>query len=119
MTDNKQPWNTWWETRREGEPTNEYLARVLDELGAHQLAANARAYHYDDFFCPAEIDDGANIHRLIRDISKWAGPVAASRPTDVMNAAKNGEFDGTREESRAWGQSAEGQAVMRDLLGGR
>lgn len=112
----------WWEGRRKDEPTADYLARVLDELGAPDLAANALAYHYDDFFCPDEIDDGANIHRLIRDVSRWAdsqGAEERARARVVGHAAMNGEFDGTREESRAWGQSAEGQALMRDLLGGK
>lgn len=110
----------WWEGRRDGEATADYLARVLHDLGAYQVAANARMYHYDDFFCPEEIDDGANIHRLVRDVADWAanngGP---DRARMVIEAAKNGEFDGTREESRAWVQSAEGQALMRDLLGGK
>lgn len=110
----------WWEGRRKDEPTADYLSRVLDELGAPDLAANALAYHYDDFFCPEEIDDGANIHRLVRDVADWAanngGP---DRARTLIEAAKYGEFDGTEAESRAWGQSAEGQALMRDLLGGK
>lgn len=59
-----------WRPRQDGERTAPYLARVLDELGPHfaQLAANARALHYDDYFCPPDVDDGANIHRLVADL---------------------------------------------------
>lgn len=118
----EQPWTPWWETRRGNEPTNDYLSRVLDELGAPEIAANALAYHYDDFFCPDEIDDGANIHRLVRDVDNWSRRATQNQrdqALQLIEAAKNGEFDGTREEAAAWGRSADGQATYRDLLGGR
>jgi hypothetical protein len=119
MADMRRDDECWWEPRRPGERTFAYLARVLDELGADQLAANARAAHYDDFECPEEIDDGLNMHRLIRDLDSWArGTNRAARfRTRVMIAAvKAGEFDSTKEESDRYAASARGQRDMVGLL---
>ena len=110
-----------WETRREGEATNEYLARVLEEYaGMPLLAAKALAFHYDDYFCPRDIDDGMNLHRLIADLQnaqRRAPKATRQRAQEIERAAKEGEFDGTREEADRWGESDEGQAVMRELMG--
>jgi len=112
----------WWETRREGERTSDYLARVLGELGPPfaQLANNAEARHYDDFFCPPEVDDGMNINRLVADLlavtQAQNDPALRKRATAVGRAAKDGEFDGTREESREWALSPQGQAAFQLLL---
>jgi hypothetical protein len=108
----------WWEPRRENEPTPEFLGRVLDQLGAAGLAANARAFHYDDYLCPDHLDAGDNIHRLIAEVEEWS--VANRHPRRaraVMTAARYGEFDGTRAESEAWARSADGQAAFTELLG--
>lgn len=106
----------WWQRRRHNEPTAEYLGRVLDELGAAELAANARALHYDDYRCPPHIDDGMNIHRLIAELWHWARlHPADGRAQPVITAAENGEFDGTEAEARAWVSSEDGQATLREL----
>lgn len=111
----------WWEPRHDREPTAAYLGRVLDELGpgfAH-MATKARGYHYDDFFCPDDVDDGMNIPRLVADLHRWSqAPLpqeTRQRAAVMIEAAKNGEFDGTREESDAWAASPDGQAAFRDL----
>jgi hypothetical protein len=112
----------WWKPRAEGEPTNVYLARILRELGAEEVAVKADAYHYDDFKCPPEVDDGMNIHHLILDLTRWCNPFDTAireKTTVLILAAKRGEFDGTKEESKAWFESSEGQATLRNLLGGR
>lgn len=110
----------WWEARREGEPTADYLARVLAELGLPKLAAKASLKHYDDYFCPPEVDDGMNIHHLVADLQNalpGMHPVGRrERTKQVIEAAKNGTFDGTKEEARAWEESAEGKAAMAELL---
>lgn len=109
----------WWEPRRGYESTAVYLARVLAELGADHLADKARLCHFDDYFCPDSIDDGANIHRLVSEVDEWARSVSRDqrgRAQVVVAAAKRGEFDGTREESERWAASADGQAVFRDLI---
>lgn len=111
--------SNWWEPRREGERTFAYLARVLDELGAEHLAVKARAAHYDDFECPAEIDDGMNIQRLVRDLDSWrtrATKEQRLRAGVVIDAAKAGEFDCTKEESDRYAASARGQADMKALM---
>ena len=110
----------WWEPRRDGEPTAQYLARVLEELGATDVAANARALHYDDFLCPVEVDDGFNIHRLIRDVTQWANTHNQPRRARIVTAAAVvGEFDSTAAESAAWAQSPEGQELFAELRAGR
>jgi len=111
----------WWLRRGSGEPTATYLARVLEALGEPDLAVKARAFHYDDYLRPAEIDDGLNIHALIRDLQVAAnGSVAVKRRrvAAVIAAAKEGEFDGTTAESEAWERSPEGQAALAELLRG-
>lgn len=108
----------WWQPRRSGQRTFEYLERVLNQLGAYELAKNAAAAHYDDFECPPELDDGMNIHRLIADLEAW------SRKTNranrlmariVIEHAKAGEFDSTKEESDRYVASARGQADLAAL----
>jgi len=109
----------WWETRREGERSNDYLGRVLDALHAEPLAANARAYHYDDYFCPDDIDDGMPQHRLLSHLHEWvrtAPNVNEGRLREVCQAVVDGEFDGTKEESEEWAASPSGQAVFKELV---
>jgi hypothetical protein len=36
----------------------------------------------------------------------------------LIKAAKDGEFDSTREESKAWEQSEEGRATIQSLMRG-
>lgn len=116
----------WWTPRGEGEATAAYLARVLDELGAGELATKARAFHFDDYRCPPDVDDGANIHRLIAAVESWAmnHPDRLDPQRDrerrrragvVIGAAALGEFDGTDEEARAWADSPEGRATFREF----
>jgi hypothetical protein len=111
----------WWERRREGERTADYLARVLDELGPPfaPVAVKARALHFDDYFCPPAVDDGANIHRLVHSLDHRMGrhDVDATlrlKVQAVIAAAKDGEFDGTKAEAQEWGRSPEGQRSIRD-----
>ncbi len=111
----------WWERRRHGEPTADYLARVLDEMGAAPLASRALAYHFDDYQCPADVDDGANMQRLVtavRDWSRSSTRAQRDRAKVVIDAVMNGEFDGTRDEAQAWAASPDGQATFAELLGG-
>jgi hypothetical protein len=109
--------------RQPGESTAEYLGRTLDEIGLPDMALRARAFHFDDYFCPDEIDDGANINRLVAelrrraDVYEWADQ-PRRRIEAVIAAAIDGEFDGTTEEADAWAASSDGQAIFRDLLGG-
>jgi hypothetical protein len=109
----------WWESRREGEATYAYLTRVLKELGPAfaQIANFAEAKHYDDFFCPPEVDDGFNINRLVRDLLavQVQDPELKRKAIDVAMAARSGEFDGTSEEAKAWGQSPDGKAAFNEL----
>ena len=117
MTDHPR----WWEPRRDGEPTNDFLARVLDQLGAADVAAKALAYHYDDYLCPPDIDDGANMQRLVAAITDWSRSSTRARRDRAQvlaQAVKNGEFDGTRAESVAWAESADGQETFAELLAG-
>jgi hypothetical protein len=113
----------WWGGRRDGERTAVYLTRVLEALGPPfaAVATKARACHFDDYFCPPQVDDGANIHRLVAAIQKRldrpdVDPPTRQKAVQVAVAAREGEFDGTREEAREWGRSAEGQATFALLL---
>jgi hypothetical protein len=111
----------WWESRRDYESTADYLARVLTDLGAEDLADKARLGHFDDYFCPEPVDDGANIHRLIAEVAGWARSATRDqrrRALEVIAAAKDGDFDGTKAESERWAASPTGRAVFREFIEG-
>jgi hypothetical protein len=105
MTSLRDLSNVFWERRRPGEQTPNYLGRVLDELGFSDMARRAREGHFDDFFAPAEVADGMEILRLYNEL---AGKLQVVRRADrprvrkVMEAVKAGEFDATKEESDRW-----------------
>ena len=108
----------WWEERRENELTPDYLGRVLDEAGLPGMARNARAAHYDDFHAPAEVADGLEILRLVRDLRRAARaePEKADRIAVIENATRRGEFDATKAESDRWAASEDGQDTFGELL---
>lgn len=83
--------------KQEELPTTEKLARALEALNDKRLAgmiAKARAGHYDDF----KSDIALPIAQLVFDL------ITAGYP-DMAERAKNGEWDGTREEGQAWFKS--------------
>jgi hypothetical protein len=104
----------WWTQRQHGERTATYLARVLDAADEGEMASAARLYHYDDYFCPDDIDDGMNIHRLISDLRRRP---YNPRTEAIIQAAMDGEFDATRQESDEWAASPDGQRALADLQG--
>lgn len=111
----------WWTPRHDGEATSAYLARVLEELGAQELADRAGLLHFDDYLCPDDVDDGANIHRLVSQLADWSRSSTRDqrqRARAVIAAAKDGEFDGTREEAARWGKGAQAQGLLRELATG-
>lgn len=112
------PIEPWWEGRRENEQTPDYLGRVLDEAGLPELARNARAAHYDDYFAPAEVADGLETIRLVRDLRRAARaePAKAERVAVIENAVRRGDFDATKAESDRWMASNDGQETFRELL---
>lgn len=116
---------TPWEGRRpqEQNATASYLARVLrDYLGLERLAERAELGHFDDYFAPAEVADGMEMIRLVQALEqarREASPAMREKIEEVIAAVKEGEFDGTKEESDRWAQSKDGQDAMRDLLSGR
>ena len=113
-----EPMDPWWEGRRQNEQTPDYLGRVLDEAGLSELARNARAAHYDDFHAPAEVADGLEILRLVRDLRRAARaePEKADRIAIIENAARRGEFDATKAESDRWAPSKDGQDTFAELV---
>lgn len=82
-------------------PTKERLADVLRTEGLSEMEAAARSGHYDDF----ESDLATPIIQLVADL-RGAGR------EDLATRAMEGEWDGTKEESKAW-FNREGK----DLLG--
>ena len=91
---------------------------MLDEAGLPDLACNARAAHYDDFHAPAEVADGLEILRLVRDLRRAARaePGKADRIAVIENATRRGEFDATKAESDRWAASKDGQDTFGELL---
>lgn len=106
-----------------GERTTQYLGRVLDLVGLPEMARRARQGHFDDYFCPPDIDDGLNITRLIRQLESYRDTALAVERREqvaaVIAAARNGEFDATKEESDEWARSPQGRQAFGDLASGR
>jgi len=111
-----------YERRRPGELTTEYLGRVLEDyLHLPEVARRARLGHFDDYFCPPEVDDGLNLHRLLEELLRASKGVSRDSPqlrriTLVMIGVKEGEFDGTSAEAKRWSASKEGQEILKELL---
>lgn len=116
------PGEVWWEGRRPGEQTPMYLGRVLDAIGGlDTMPRRAREGHFDDYAAPADVATGFELMALVAELERRRrrlGPVARRRVARVIEAVKAGEFDATKEESDRWAASADGQAAMRELLGG-
>jgi hypothetical protein len=121
----------WWEGRREGEMTPEYLGRVIADIGLPALAERARLGHFDDFHAPADVADGRELVRLVVELRREARKVAdslghpysfetialrQSRIAAVENAVRRGEFDATKAESDRWAASKDGQDTLGELM---
>lgn len=86
--------------------TKERLARALEERGNPRLKRmirEARKGFYDDFEGP----DGLESIRLVKDLLAYGEEELAAR-------AINGEFDSTKEESKAWSDSLDGMEAFDD-----
>lgn len=94
--------------RQEGEPTTEFLARILTDVGAPEwMISYAKDGHYDDFKSPLAMPE----HQLHADAKANGLPQIAAW-------VEQGVFDSTKDESAAWAQSPDGQATFRELLQG-
>jgi hypothetical protein len=72
-------------------PTKERLAQVLHAEALFDLERKARAGDFDDY----ESESPTPIIDLIFALE-------AAGKTSLANRARNGEFDGTKEEAEAW-----------------
>lgn len=112
------PLARWWTPRGDDEPvTAVFLGRVLDELGAHALAAQARNGWFDDFEAPAGAPLAPQM-TLAFEVERWGrktNRVARLRAQVVVEAVKRGEFDATPAEARRWAASKDGQDSMAAL----
>lgn len=116
--------DSWWEPRRPGELTSEFLGRCLDELPVGNMADRARKGHFSDFSCPEEIADGLETTRLVNELADWASKrvianVQRKRILVLREAVMQGEFDDTKDESDRWAASKAGQDTFRHLVEGR
>lgn len=81
--------------------TKARLAAVLRGRGLDEMAAKAEQGYYDDFESPLVTP----IMQLVIDLTVAGHP-------DLAQKAKDGEFDGTLEESIAWFER-EGKELLR------
>ncbi|MDQ3934685.1 MAG: hypothetical protein M3340_08660 [Actinomycetota bacterium] len=92
---------------------------MLDECGLPDLARRAREGHFDDYFAPAEVADGMELLRLVKELNEAKGPRSnppqRARIKVIIAAVKEGEFDGTPEEGRRWAESADGRRAMAEF----
>lgn len=122
--------DAWWETRRPGEATTDYLARVLGELGVPQeMVERARRGEFDDFKCPTTLPwAGRELHQLVDELRAWLSARMSQdgteeeakkereRVAELIGAVVAGEFDATAEEGEAWQRSTEGKAAFDALF---
>lgn len=95
-------------TRREGEATAAFLARVLVDEGAPEwMVSLARDAHYDDFLSPIAMPELQLYH-----------DAKANGLPQIAGWVEEGVFDSTKAESEAWAKSPDGQAAFRELIGG-
>lgn len=88
------------------EPTTERLARALAGEGAPEWMVNkARAGYYDDFKSPLATPE-MQLYKDARD----------NGLDSIAEGVLDGQWDATREESDAWAESPEGQAVIAELM---
>ncbi len=86
--------------------TREKLARAMVEARVPSVAIKqARAGYYDDYLSPHAFP----LMTLVNDLEANGFSALAAR-------ARNGEFDGTKEESDAWAKSAEGQETFAQFM---
>ena len=119
-----KPFERWWEPRRAGELTTEFLGRVLDDAGQPDLARRARQGHFDDYFCPPEVADGMETIRLVVELDRAAHSPRTNREgrerlLAMIEGVKSGEWDATKDESDRWAASKDGQDTFRALVEGR
>ena len=84
--------------------TKDKLADALLAADLPEMAAKAREGYYDDFLSPLDLP----ILALATDLAKAGTPAALVLCRRVID----GDFDATREESDAWANSPDGQAVF-------
>jgi len=109
----------WWVPRQPCESTPLFLARVLQAVGLDDMAHRARLGHYDDFVCPPDIMDGMEVQHLVAELTT-AATNAKPKPRRkdieaIIEAVKEGEFDATEVESKAWAESEDGLATFNQL----
>lgn len=89
-------------------PTKEKLAQELEKLppvnGLERLVKRARAGMYDDYESPLATPQ----MQLVEDLRQIGQQGFVHRVID-------GEFDGTREEARAWAMGPEGREAFLEL----
>lgn len=101
------------------ESTADRLAAALAAIPGvpAEMIRLARTGYFDDYRSPLALPLTALLERL-GELHQDAATPRTSRPllAALAERVKSGDFDGTREEARAWAQSPEGQAAYAELL---
>lgn len=95
--------------------TKDKLASALRELGLDDMANRAASGWYDDYVSPLDNP----ILTLVDDLAVAAATDNGAKRTAIValrERVKEGDFDGTTEESEAWANSPEGQEALKLLL---
>lgn len=91
--------------------TNDILSGELEKAGLPEMAAKAKTGYYHDFMSPL----ATPCLQLAADLAK----VGTTAALALRKRHMNGEFDATKEESRAWAHGPDGQSAFRQLRSGR
>lgn len=95
--------------------SDQKLVNALNAVGFHDLAERAATGEWNDYFGKHPLPQ---IH-LVATLTHYAGrqgPVARTAAKKLVERVKDGDFDGTKEESDEWAASEEGQEAFNSLL---
>lgn len=91
------------------------LHAALVYIGMADLAKRAADGEWNDYFGLHAM----NIHHLVTTLQSRIDDFPSKRDgiLEIIERAKNGDFDGTKAEADEWAASTEGQSVFAELLG--
>lgn len=95
-----------------GETTAERLAQALRDAHLYQLADRAQTGEFDDY----RSEHAFPLITLTNELKAASTPQNHRQVKALIEDVKQGRFDSTREEARAWAESDEGREFMRQLM---
>lgn len=84
------------------------LEKLSNSIMKDALIKKAKEFKYHDYKSP----DAMPITNLVNDLKRFYEHTKDKTVLELIEKAKNGEFDATKEESDEWAHSTEGRETM-------